>query len=232
MQDRGSDATVATKAMQRDAASPECFLILYNVSKKHNIGTIARCATAFNVTAICLVGSRHFNTFGSHGSDAFVNMKHFGTLEECCETLKEKYGCRIVGIEIDDSAVAVHTNPFTGPTAFMVGNEGQGLNEKQMKLCDCFVYIPQYGPGTASLNVAVATSIVLHHYALWANYAERSRHGQKFDVEERPQRMSARGTVPYTEQELDELREARRQKKASLAAVDEKATRDSSVDNA
>jgi len=42
MQDRGSDATVATKAMHRDAASPECFLILYNVSKKHNIGTIAR----------------------------------------------------------------------------------------------------------------------------------------------------------------------------------------------
>jgi len=53
---------------------------------------LCRCATAFNVTAICLVGSRHFNTFGSHGSDAFVNMKHFGTLEECCETLKEKHG--------------------------------------------------------------------------------------------------------------------------------------------
>jgi hypothetical protein len=26
----------------------------------------------------------------------------------------------------------------------------------------------QHGVGTASLNVAVAASIVLHHYALWA----------------------------------------------------------------
>jgi tRNA G18 (ribose-2'-O)-methylase SpoU len=50
----------------------------------------------------------------------------------------------------------------------MLGNEGQGMNAKQMSLCDKFVYIPQHGPGTASLNVAVAASIVLHHYALWA----------------------------------------------------------------
>lgn len=36
MQDCVSDA------MHRKDATPECFLILYNVSKKHNIGTIAR----------------------------------------------------------------------------------------------------------------------------------------------------------------------------------------------
>lgn len=50
----------------------------------------------------------------------------------------------------------------------MLGNEGQGLSPRQMALCDSFVYIPQYGAGTASLNVAVACSIVLHHFALWA----------------------------------------------------------------
>jgi hypothetical protein len=37
------------------------------------------------------------------------------------------------------------------------------------------VYIQQYGAGTASLNVAVAASIVLHHFALWAGYGERER---------------------------------------------------------
>lgn len=31
----------------------------------------------------------------------------------------------------------------SGPTAFMLGNEGQGLSPKQMALCDSFVYIPQ-----------------------------------------------------------------------------------------
>lgn len=53
--------------------------------------------------------------------------------------------------------------------------QGQGLNERQLALCDSFLYIPQYGNGTASLNVAVAASIVLHHFALWAGYPERPR---------------------------------------------------------
>lgn len=39
-----------------------------------------------------------------------------------------------------------------------------GLSEKECEICDFFVYIPQYGGGTASLNVTVAASIVLHHF--------------------------------------------------------------------
>ena len=33
-------------------ASPASYIILHNVSKKHNVGTIARCATAFNVSQV------------------------------------------------------------------------------------------------------------------------------------------------------------------------------------
>jgi tRNA C32,U32 (ribose-2'-O)-methylase TrmJ len=92
----------------------------------------------------------------------------------------------------------------------MLGNEGTGLNERQMRACDSFAYISQYGVGTASLNVAVAASIVLHHYAVWAGYQERSRQGYKFDVAERPEKRStARGMVPLTEIEREELRAKR-----------------------
>jgi hypothetical protein len=71
--------------------------------------------------------------------------------------------------------------------------QGHGLSEKQVAMCDAFVYIPQYGDGTASLNVTVATSIVLQHFAEWAGYREHGREGQKFMVGERPQRTAARG---------------------------------------
>jgi tRNA C32,U32 (ribose-2'-O)-methylase TrmJ len=43
--------------------------------------------------------------------------------------------------------------------------QGTGLSDKEMEICDSFVYIPQSGPGTASLNVTVAASIVLHQFA-------------------------------------------------------------------
>ena len=69
----------------------------------------------------------------------------------------------------------------------------QGLSDGQKRACDSFVYIAQHGTGTASLNVAVAASIVLHHFALWAEYPEAPRQGEKYSVGGRPQRTAPRG---------------------------------------
>ena len=38
------------------------------------------------------------------------------------------------------------------------------MSDAQKGICDHFVYIPQYGNGTASLNVNVATALVLHNF--------------------------------------------------------------------
>lgn len=43
--------------------------------------------------------------------------------------------------------------------------KGSGLHEKHKEICDHFVYIPQYTEKTASLNVAIAGSIIFHHFA-------------------------------------------------------------------
>lgn len=72
-------------------------------------------------------------------------------------------------------------------------SQGAGLSEKQISHCDSLIYIPQHGPGTASLNVAVAASIVLHHFAIWAGMPERERTGPKYNVAPRPQRIGAKG---------------------------------------
>lgn len=59
------------------------------------------------------------------------------------------------------------------------------MNKKQIEMCDHFVYIPQYSTGTASLNVNVAASIVMHHFSTWAGYEEapREKDRAKFVVE-------------------------------------------------
>ena len=46
------------------------------------MGTLARCATAFGVAEVLLVGERAYNTFGSHGAADFVTFRHFHCLEE------------------------------------------------------------------------------------------------------------------------------------------------------
>ena len=46
------------------------------------------------------------------------------------------------------------------------------------------MYIPQYTDKTASLNVAIAGSIIFHHFALYAKYPEAGREGQKYTTGE------------------------------------------------
>ena len=43
-------------------------------------------------------------------------------------------------------------HPFKGTTAFLMGNEGQGLTPQQIEACEQFVYIPQHSDATASVE--------------------------------------------------------------------------------
>lgn len=87
-----------------------------------------------------------------------------------------------------------------------------------MSLCDSFVYIPQHGAGTASLNVTVAASIVLHQFAVWAQYPERQREGAKYAVDSNKQRIATRGVVPPSAEERQLLIQ---QRKAAADGADD-----------
>ncbi|KAK8613047.1 hypothetical protein V6N13_104370 [Hibiscus sabdariffa] len=181
-----------------------------NIAKRHNVGTLARSATAFGVTEFILVGRRDFNAFGSHGSTSHLRFRHFHSLTDARLYLKEK-DCDICGVEITSGAVSITDHPFKKSTAFLLGNEGTGLSAKECEMCDFFVYIPQYGGGTASLNVSVAASIVLHHFGVWAGFSERIRDGNKFVVAERPLKQVSRKYCMETDDQIIKERKLRRE---------------------
>lgn len=188
----------------------ESYVVVHNIAKRHNVGTLARSATAFGVSEMILVGRRDFNAFGSHGSTSHVNFRHFHSLSDARVFLKSK-DCDICGVEITDNAVDVTQHPFKKSTAFLLGNEGMGLSAKECEICDFFVYIPQYGGGTASLNVTVAASIVLHHFGVWAGYSERTRDGNKYVVAERSARQVRRSFCAEKPESIIEMRRSRRE---------------------
>jgi tRNA(Leu) C34 or U34 (ribose-2'-O)-methylase TrmL len=79
-------------------------------------------------------------------------------------TSHDRPRCLIYGVEIMPDAIPITKLPFdrTCSTAFIFGNEGGGLSQKQRDVCDHFVYIPQYADGgMASINVACASAIIL-----------------------------------------------------------------------
>ncbi|KAJ1419870.1 hypothetical protein B484DRAFT_453274 [Ochromonadaceae sp. CCMP2298] len=144
---------------------PQRYVVITNISKKNNVRVLINAAATY-AFRVLLVGWKDI-------SDLFLDPKlePLVTELEGLPQLKEFLSARgvpLVGIEIIDGARCVLTDPFERSVAVMPGNEGTGLSRRQKEACDYFVSIPQYGSGTASLNVHIATTLVLHRYHLWA----------------------------------------------------------------
>ena len=158
---------------------------MFNIQKAKNFGTILRSAAAFNLEEVFLVepaGKKNkISTFGSQGTATKMDMRFFPSTESVRQYCTDKK-IQICGVEITPESKPIHEHPFKGDTLFLLGNEGSGLNSTQIAMCDQFVYIPQYTNKTASLNVAIAGSIIFHHFALYAAYPESGRTGEKFNV--------------------------------------------------
>ena len=154
------------------------YLVLFNICKRNNFGALVRTANAFGVEEIIIIGRRKHSRLGAIDTDRVTKRKHFFTVYEAKDYLKEK-GCTICGVEIMKESIPIEEHPFQGNTAFVMGNEGTGLLDKQKAICDQFVYIKQFGTG-ASLNVNVATAIALHHYTLWGKFKPMPIVGEKF----------------------------------------------------
>lgn len=153
-------------------------IVLFNISKSNNFGEIIRTADALGVSEILIVGRKRFTKYGHFGTDDSRKRKHFFTLDAAADYLHgQEY--KMIGLEIGSDSTPIENHPFHGNVAFLPGNEGTGLTENQKGICDELVYIKQFGQG-ASLNVNVATGIVLHHFSIWANYRANQINEQKF----------------------------------------------------
>eukprot|EP00967_Tisochrysis_lutea_P106964 scaffold164487_cov29-Tisochrysis_lutea.AAC.2 len=135
------------------------------------------------VAEVVVVGAQKLSSHGAQGCGSHLRFSHFSKLDDAITYLRNVCRATITGIEITEDAKPVHTHPFSGVHAFIVGNEGQGLTPPQLAVCDEFVYVPQHSPATASLNVNAACAIVLHHFATWAAFPEAPREGAKFITE-------------------------------------------------
>ncbi|RHY33935.1 hypothetical protein DYB32_001266 [Aphanomyces invadans] len=157
---------------------PQQYLIINNIQKRKNIRDMLLSAAAFGVVEVLVVGQKLLSFDQAMNiEDVLPNFQfpfritRFATLGECrAHLVAVEPTVTILGIEILHNAKSVNDpDVFAGPTAVMAGNEGSGLSDAQLAICDRFVYIPQYGGGTASLNVTVATSVVMHAFALISN---------------------------------------------------------------
>lgn len=155
------------------------FLLVCNICKPNNVMALLRCAAAFDFFPLIVdkgcrpppgrvFVSEEVKLVHSEDSSATVRCLRFPTLSLCEQWVRGR-GLMVVGIEILEQARSLRDPPFPHSSQGVVlvpGNESSGLVDRLRRLCDGFVYIPQFGRGTASLNVHTATALVMHEYAL------------------------------------------------------------------
>lgn len=95
------------------------------------------------------------------GAEKSVSWEYYSSPAAVMEKMK-KEGWQIVGIEQDARSVDYRSASLAEKVLFLPGNEVRGLSPQLRAQCDLLLEIPLHGR-KESLNVSVATGIVLFH---------------------------------------------------------------------
>ena len=139
-------------------------LIIERLQDPGNLGTIIRTATATGIDGIWLsddsVDIDHPKVLRA-SAGAWFKVPMFVSAD--LKTVVEKYknnGVNIVAT-LPNATQTYWDLQLTKPTLILLGNEGSGLSDSLVSLADGLVSIP-LGEGVESLNVAIATALILY----------------------------------------------------------------------
>jgi len=71
------------------------FVVAVETHRHKSIGPILRCAAAFGVTELYIVGSNQYSTHGAHGAQNHLQVWHFFYWNECLDFIKSRYNDNI-----------------------------------------------------------------------------------------------------------------------------------------
>ncbi|WP_263357490.1 TrmH family RNA methyltransferase [Acidicapsa ligni] len=149
-------------------------IVLAGVQDPGNLGTILRSAEAFGATgAISLPGTvSHWNAKAVRASAGSVFRLPLLTapLGEYLAKMRQSNVQTFAAMA--HQATPLDQADLTGPIAFLIGSEGNGLSAEIAAEADARITIPCPGP-VESLNAAVAASILLYEAARQRNLQHR-----------------------------------------------------------
>ena len=139
-------------------------VICDELSDPHNLGAIMRSAECAGAHGVIIpkrrsVGLTATVAKASAGAVEYMKVARVTNISSTIQELKEK-GVWIFGTAAEGS-IPMYDADLTGPTAIVIGNEGDGMSQLVRKNCDVMVHIPMKGR-ISSLNASAAASILLY----------------------------------------------------------------------
>jgi len=126
-----------------------------------NISTLIRNANVFNAERVFYLGRRGFDRRGTVGAHHYVDLNHLSSIENLLE-FSDQYTLVALDNNISD---CISLTDFEWPQRplMIFGEEGTGITDTVLDICDHRVSIPQWG-SIRSLNVGTSSGIVMYDY--------------------------------------------------------------------
>ncbi len=147
-------------------------IVAIEIAKKHvSIGTLLRCACAFGAKEIIVVGCSVYSTYGAHGAQKHMPIRHFYTWVEALHYIKIERECEVVGIasSVSASSTAIFDVEYkSGNVCFVVENK---LGSQLQSVCDklCHVPIPNLGEESV-VHMDSKVSACLQHFCTYSTF--------------------------------------------------------------
>jgi 23S rRNA (guanosine2251-2'-O)-methyltransferase len=148
-----------------DRAGDDALLLLLDgVTDPHNLGACLRVADFFGAHAVVAPKDRAVGLTATvlkvaSGAAETVPYLTITNLARCIDELQDR-GVRVLGAAVGGGQ-SLHSVDLVGPSAWVIGAEGEGLRRLTRERCDELVEIPRLGT-VESLNLSVAAALCLY----------------------------------------------------------------------
>ncbi len=150
-------------------------IILDNIRSAQNVGSVFRTMDAFRCAKIHICGisakppHREIQKTAL-GATETVEWEYYEYTQEAISRLKDS-GVLIFAVEQTQKSESLIDFPldYNRETAFIFGNEVNGVDQKVIDSVDGSIEIPQYG-SKHSLNISVCAGIVIWEFAKGFHY--------------------------------------------------------------
>ncbi len=145
----------------KSTLSENFILLLENIQDPGNLGTIFRTAVAAGIEAI-FCDKNCSDVFSPKVLRASMGANFYTKIFENVdlEKIPSSFDGDIIGTILSDSSESIFKTKFNTRTAFLFGNEGNGISDSLEKICTKKIVIPMQN-NFESLNVAIAVGICL-----------------------------------------------------------------------
>jgi tRNA G18 (ribose-2'-O)-methylase SpoU len=159
--DEFRNMTVEAIKDELDTRRHDVQIAIENYQHDFNIGTIVRNANAFNVSAVHIIGKRHWNRRGAMVTDRYLHIHQYSTTQDFLAAIGTD--APVIGVDNIVGSVPLATANLPKNCVLVFGGEGPGLSNEMIAACKELIAIEQFG-STRSVNVGVASGIVLYEW--------------------------------------------------------------------